>query len=230
MRRYLVTRAELRAMLRRQLQEDTASQWTDATLNGYLNLGLQFMETSVLQHDMEAFIQVDRTDVLVADEGLVPKPVGHIRTIDVKIKYANDSAYTFATFRRNDQIEDLVEASTSSTVESEPYWSTYGQWIRYWPLPTATSTDGLELIYVPTLTMGADSDVPLLNTHLHEGIVYRAKAIALGDTDEESDPTVLEALDKRLSVVISRIPLYYATDGPPPQFDLGVDHEDGWDA
>jgi hypothetical protein len=186
------------------------------------------METAVLQHDPEAFIEVDRTNLLVADAGLIPKPVNHIRTIDVKVKYATDTAYDFAVFRRNDQIEEAIEAYESSTMEEEPYWGTYGQWIRIWPVPTADSTNGVELIFVPTLTMGADSDVPLINTHLHEGIVYRAKSIAIGDTDEESDPAALEGLDKRLSVVISRIPLYYNTDGPPPQFDLGLDHEDGW--
>jgi hypothetical protein len=218
----------MRTMLRRQLQEDTASQWSDATLNSYLNLGLQFMETAVLQHQPEAFRQVDRTTFYVADEGLIPKPIGCMRVIDVKVKYPDDTAYTFAVYRRNDQIEEAIDAYESSTMESEPYWSIYGHWVRVWPEPATDATDGIELIYVPTLTMGADSDVPLLHLHLHEGIVYKAKSVALGDTDEESDPEQMAALDKKLSVCISRIPLYYFSDGPPPQFDLGLDHEDGW--
>lgn len=217
-------------MLRRQLQEDTASQWSNATLNSYLNLGLQFMQTAVLQHDPEAFFEIDRTDFYDADNGLVPQPVGCIRINKVKVMYDGNDSYLTATWKRNDVIDQYEEDLDEADYVDEPYWTMKGQWIRIWPEANATTiTDGIELLFVPTLTMGSDADVPLINLHLHEGIVYRAKSIALGDTDEESDPAVLEALDKKLSVVISRIPLYYTSHGPPGEFELDFDHTLGWD-
>jgi hypothetical protein len=177
----------MRDMLRSQLQEDTAAIWTDAKLNNYLNLGLQFMQTAVLAHNPEAFLEIDRTDYYENDDGLVPKPLGCIRIKDVKVKYDGDSAYVFAVKKRNDEIEGYIEAYTSSTMEDEPIWSNYGNWIRIWPEADADSTDGVELVFVPTLTMGADTDVPHLALHLHEGVVYRAKEIALGGPPDKFD-------------------------------------------
>jgi hypothetical protein len=214
-------------MLRRRLQEATAKQWSDANLNTYLNLGLQFMQTAVMQVSPEEYLSISTAD-MVADDNLIPKPYGMLSIKKLELKYPTDSAYVKATKARNDEIDALVTADLDA-FSSYYRYAPFGRWIKYWPTPSANATAGMKLTWTPTLTMGADSDVPDLHTNLHEGIIYRAQEVALGDTDEITDPGVLASTQKILSVVVSRIPLYYQTaGGEPDEIEVDLDITDGW--
>ena len=70
-----MNRGSMRDMLRRRLQETTPKQWANADLNIYLNLGLQFVQTAVLQTSPEEFLSVS-TASMVANDNLIPKPIG----------------------------------------------------------------------------------------------------------------------------------------------------------
>jgi len=218
----------MRALLERQLQDTGNAVFSDANLNTYLNFGLQFMQSSIMQVDPEAFLEIATTNLISTGDWpmLYPKPQGLIRVMKVEIQEAGESSYTRAYKRRNDQIDDFVAGNTTTT---QKHWAQKGRWIRIYPTPSAASTDGLRLTFVPSLTMGADTDVPDLPLHLHKGIVYAARLDALGDTDEDVDPQTLDTLGKKIAVILDRIPLYYGQDhGEPEFFEVGIDAEDGW--
>jgi hypothetical protein len=185
------------------------------------------MQTAILQVSPEEFLSISTAN-MVADENLIPKPPGMLSIKKVELKYPTDTAYKKATKARNDEIDALVEQDLDAYSTYYRY-APFGRWIKYWPTPGSNSSAGMRLTWSPSLTMGADTDVPDLHLNLHEGIIYRAQEIALGDTDEITDPNVLAATQKLLSVVVSRIPLYYQqSGGEPDEFEVDIDKEAGW--
>jgi hypothetical protein len=218
----------MRSMLRRRLQDVGAVSFETADLNTYLNLGLQFMQTAVLQGNPEAFQEISTTNLITTGDWpeLYPKPVGLLKILKVEVDYNGDGTYSQLKKARNDQMDQFVLGNVETTLSR---WSEKGRWIRIYEPPETAVADGLRLTFVPSLTMGSDTDVPDLPLILHKGIVYEAQLEALGDTDEDMDPTTLDVISKKLAVVLDRIPLYYGQDqGEPEVFEVGIDHEDGW--
>ena len=82
-------------------------------------------------------------------------------------------------------------------------WTLEGQNILIDPTPTASVTGGLELTYVPMLTMGSDDSVPDLPINLHYGIVVVAQYIALQDTANSTDR---QGARDEFQLLITRLP------------------------
>ena len=72
-------------------------------------------------------------------------------------------------------------------------------------------TNGLEIVHTPIMSMAVDSDVPRIKTPIHMGIIYWAKLLLLGETDEAAGETV-----SRLKEILADIPNWYEahTDEP----------------
>lgn len=194
-----MTLLQLRTMLRRRLQEVTASQWTDATLNLNLNQGLRFMQTKIIKIDPEAFIYTDLQDS-IENESDYPVPAGTLSVVQIYKLVSGD-------YVSLDQIPMTYLRRNENTDYSNPYDAGFGMRGRYivvHPTPTVATVDFLKIEYVPWLTMGADSDVPELSLGLHDGIVYRAEMISLGDTAQEA-----VRAKEDLGTVIDDIHLYY---------------------
>jgi hypothetical protein len=196
-----MTRAQQLTMLRRRLQEVTAAQWTDAVLNTNLNLGLSYMQKKVLVVDPEAFIYTDTTPLVNAQRDY-PKPVGFNYEIAVYISTNGGTSYTLA-----DAVDyrTIIEAEASGVCYAHK-----GRFFVLYPTPSGASAAGLKIEWVPTLSMGSDDDVPDLNTNLHEGIVYRAEMISLGDTSQEAQVAAVE-----LKAVVDDIKMYYRKSAVP---------------
>lgn len=176
-----MTRGQMRTMLRRRLQEVTAAQWTDATLNTYLGLGLYYMEGVVLKIDPEAFIYTDTQDSVVSQSDY-PIPANFMYEVGVYRLVSGEYIWM-------DKIPMTNIRRNTSTEYTNPYDTGYGRRGRYivvYPTPSVATGDYLKVEYVPWLSMGDDDDVPDLSIGLHEGIVYRAEMIALGDTAQEA--------------------------------------------
>jgi hypothetical protein len=219
----------MRTLLARQLQDDNHDLWDSSTKNELLNRGLEFMETAILQVDPESFIEISTANMVYNNDGyddLYAKPIGCMGIKKVELKYSGDSDYAEASKLRNDQIVDLREDDLD---DSQVHWAPFGRWIRIHPMPTATSTAGVRLTFIPTLAMAADSDVPDIPSLLHVGIVYAARMYAMAETDEDKSPEAMAALEKRLAIILDRIPLYYsASHSEPDRFEVAIDHEEGW--
>ncbi len=223
-----MTRNEMRTILARHLQDPNDTIWSEAVKNTYLGLGLQFMQSSIMQFAPEAFQEVSTTNLISTGDWpmLYPKPQGLLKVIKVEVQESGEDDYSQAFKRRNDQIDQFVLGNEATSLK---HWAQKGRWVRIYPTPSAASTDGLRLTFVPTLAMGADTYVPDIPLMLHKGIILMARLEALGDTDEDVDQATLDAIGKRLSVVLERIPLYYGQDhGEPEVFEVGIDHLEGW--
>jgi hypothetical protein len=206
-------------MLRRQLQEVTAAKWTDATLNLYLNLGLQFVQRRIMAINPEFVIYTDYTNVVSA-QASYPKPIG--TKFECNLYYKSSSTATSYTKLSRIPYLDIAEFlhANVSPVNLESAYAIKGRFIVIWPTPTSNVTDGLKLEYVPTLSMGADADVPYdIVTDLHEAIVYRAGMIALRDTDEPGDLFSIE-----LKAALEDLPVYYRVSAKPARIEMDVDH------
>ena len=205
----MATRAQLRAWLRRRLQETTPAQWTDSTLNSYLNEGLYFMQQEIEKIEPEAFVYVDTANT-VADQDLYAMPTNMKSDLELEYKAASSSEY--ATVPKRDR--RFTRENTTGLV----YYAHQGRYFLIRPVPSNSVSAGLRLTYVPILTMGSDSDVPILNIDLHMGIVLAAQLTALGDVDES---TGKEAVRTELAQMILRIPLHYQkTSAEPDRFSV----------
>jgi len=224
-----MNRSTMRDTLERQLQDDSNQIFSVANLDQYLNQGLQFMQTAVLQSDPEAFQEISTAPTTAADDGyddLYAKPQGLMQIVKVELDLSGSGTYTQAFKRYNYQIDAFVNGSETTSLQ---HWSTKGRWLRIYPTPTVVVAAGIRLTFVPTLTMGADTDVPDLHIHLHKAIILAARMDALADTDEDVDPNTLDTLTKKLAIIIDRVPLYYSqSHGEPDVFDPDINAEDGW--
>lgn len=202
----MATRVQLRTMLQRRLQDTENAQWTNAVLNEYLNYGYQYMEKRILEVDPMSFIYTD-TAALTVDVSDYPMPSNSMWEVGVYIRGTVGGAYAWL-----DKIElPWIQAGGSANWDVNPFTSGYGRRGRYLvihPTPSGTIAAGLKLEFVPWLTMGSDTDVPELDVGLHDGIVYRAEEIALGDTAQES----VKARED-LAQVVTDISRYYRRSG-----------------
>jgi hypothetical protein len=208
----MATRTQLKDMLKRRLQDSGNAQWSDDTLNLYLNFGYQYMEKEILKVDPMAFIYEDTANI-VAGTAYYPMPSNAMWEVGVYTKSTSDGEYEWM-----DYIElPWIQAGSSPNWESNPFsrgYSRAGRYLVLFPEPTANITNGIALEYVPWLTMGADTDVPEIDPGLQEGIVFRAEEIALGDTAQEAVKA-----EKDLAQVITSIPAYYRRRGGIQRFN-----------
>ena len=194
-------------MLERRLQDTVNAQWTAATLNTYLNYGLQYMQKRILEVEPQAFVYTDSANITV-NEPSYPMPANAMWEVAVYIKSnAADAEYQWL-----DRIElPWIQAGGSLHWRENPYTTGYarrGRYLVIHPKPSATISAGLKLEYVPWLVMGSDTDIPEIDPGLQEGIVYRAEEIALGDTAQEA----VKAKED-LSQVVTDIARYYRRSG-----------------
>ena len=190
----MATRAQLVTWLRRRLQEVSAAQWTDSTLQDYVNEGYRELGDAIKGVDPEWLVYQDSHDV-VSGQDLYKFPTNMDSLIEMWYRSSTATDYVKLDFRRR-RSQDSDSSNSSSNGVS---YSTKGRYIVLKPTPTSAVTKGLRIDYVPVPSLGEDSAVPDLSAGLHRGIVYAAQLLALGDTSEATDKAaVREELDRFL--------------------------------
>lgn len=199
-------------MLQRRLQDSGNAQWSDDTLNAYLNYGLTFMQKEIMKLDPMAFLYSDTANLTATS--YYPMPANSMFEVGVYTR-----STPTGTWRWEDFIElPWIQAGGSDNWDANPYSHGYSRWGRYlyiYPTPVVAVTSGLRLEYVPWLTMGADADQPEIDTGLQEGIVFRAEEIALGDTAQEA----VKAKEDLAQVLVS-LPMYYRRKGGQQRLNI----------
>jgi len=163
-------------------------------------MGLSYMQRKIQAVDPEFIIYTDTTPLVNAQRDY-PKPVGFQFEICLSVSTDNGGDY---------DVYEPIDYQTIRKGQStqEKCYAHKGRFFALYPTPTGASDPGIRLEWVPCLSMGADADVPDIVTHLHEGIVYRAEMIALGDTAQEPIGAATE-----LKAIVDDIPLYYHKSG-----------------
>jgi len=196
-----MTRGTIRGLVRRWIQEITPEDFSDEQLNDIINDASLWVEGEILAHDQVAFISV-ATSPINAGVDLYSKPVGMWWELEIGYKDSAAQLGYRPLVRKDYQIaRDQVEGNL-------PVYCHVGRFIGVYPVPSATVDAGLRFLYVPSLTMAADTDVSDIHLVLHQCIAIKASKLALG---EERD--VPEYLEKELAEGISKIPFYYQKSG-----------------
>jgi hypothetical protein len=197
-----MTRGEMRALLRKQVQDVAEDQWQDSELDSILNLAYANVQKEIVKVDREAHLFWDYIDTVAGTSWYpLPQTFG-ISHVGVKLA-ASDTGYTVLGPPK--RYRDVKDVETSSTT----YYSIRGQWIGIFPAPGVGVTSGIELVHTPIMSIGAglgnDGEVPRIKLPLHLAIVWWAKLICLGDTDEQAGEA-----RARLAEMINDIPVWYS--------------------
>lgn len=203
--------AAQRTQLRRRIREVVEETFSDARLNEYLNVGLSKVQQDVLALDPQAFLYVDRAD-LVSGQARYAKPTGFWYEVFLKILDTDSSEYVPLEKR-----DYRTVVKTVADGETRVY-AHFGRWFHIGPTPDTSIPQGIELEYVPLLVMAVDSDVPQVPLQLHDLIVKYAQVECFGETSEAMEPVLAQ-----IELIRQRIPLWYrqsAAENPPLSLDI----------
>ena len=102
---------------------------------------------------------------------------------------------------------------------SENVYCHRANYIGIFPAPTASVTNGIQLLHSPTATLSADTDVPRVEETLQLAIVYWAALLAKGETPESDTKEAAH-----LQQILASIPADYGNYdlSQPMQFDADV--------
>jgi hypothetical protein len=196
----------MRTLLRRELNEVSAEQWSDSELNDLLNYGLQWVQTQIVKVS-PAFVVHRYLAPIQANKDLVDKPVGMLW--EWRFEKLDSSS---STYKRVPRHPGGYEEMTKRGSGADLAYTHIGRWFAVHPVPTSDLADGWRVWFMPTLDMAADSDVPDIVHPLHYAVVLKAKLLAIGETAESSDDT-----RKRLGDMLADIFTWYQDSAAEPE-------------
>lgn len=197
-----MTLAQIRTLVRRQVNDVDSVEWSDAEMLSVINLAYAKVQKEIAKVDPEAHLFWDYM-AATATVSWYPLPATFgVSEVGLK-SAATDTVWTRLNKKTYEDIKGL-----SST---ENYYCLRGQWLGIFPAPSTTVANGIELIHTPIMALALDADIPRIKLPLHEAVAYWTKDILLGDTDEDSAAT-----RQRLADIINDIPLWYQTNSDDP--------------
>lgn len=196
-----MTRLQLRTLWRRHVRDTAQVEWSDDTeVNDILNLAYANVQKEIVKINRNAH---QFWDYLPTTSGTnwyaLPATFG-IRRVGLK-SHTVDTSWTKLEPKGYSKLQAYLSTGNQ---QGKTYYAVEGQFIGIFPAPTESVSNGIELIHTPIMSMAADSDVPRIKLPLHLAIVYWAKLIALGETDETAGET-----RARLSEILDDLPLWY---------------------
>jgi hypothetical protein len=206
-----MTRATIRSLMRRRLNETVADNWDDDILNTFINIAYALILKEVRKVDPEAVLFWDYRDT-VAGTNWYAKPSGTRGPVEVGLKKTAADTDWSPLIRR-----PYYQGRDYTNVDDTGYCHR-GQYIGIFPAPTASVTNGLQFIHAPTDTLSADTDVPKLEETLCYAIALRAVLIAKGESPEAD---VKEAAE--LKAIIDGIPGDYGSPDLGQPIGLSAD-------
>lgn len=207
-----MTLAGIRELLRRRLNEVTADNWDDTTLDTLINLAYALVTKQVRKVDPEALLSWDYRNT-VAGTNFYEKPSGTRGPVEIGLKATSADTDWTALVRKPYY---LAKDWTEDTV-----YCHRGAYIGIFPAPTISVVSGLQFIHAPVDTMAVDIDVPKLETTLHYAIVLWAALIAKGESPESDTKDALE-----LQRIIGDIPQDYGSPDLSQPSALNLDVAD----
>lgn len=190
---------QMRALLRRFTQDTVAQEWTNDELNAIINEGYLWVQKELRKVDVEAHVITDRVNT-VAGESWYPLP----QTFSLlRVRLQDTAAETGRTILLPKRLSDIENLQGTTQ-----YYALRGQFIAIYPAPTEAVVGGLEIEHDPILELAEDDDLPRLKLPLHLAIVYKAREVALGDTDESTGE-----FKDRLASIMSDLGQWYNQQG-----------------
>lgn len=209
-----MNRSTMRDILRRRLQDKNADEWTNGQLDDLLNVGLHKTQREIMKLDPEAFLWVDKADIVVSQE-LYAWPTS--RWFEVEVGKLDSASGTYTPLKRLDWRQTRGR-STGSDLK----YARHGRHFALSPIPTESQANGVQIRYVPVLEMGADADVPAIPLALHMGIIVWAQRVTIPETGESD-----AAIRQELADIFADLSTYYLQTGADPLM-VEVDMDKGY--
>lgn len=209
-----MTRSTIRTRLRRRVNDVQADTWSNSELNDIINDAIHDMHQAIMALDKEAILYTWRAN-LVADQNDYSLPSGMQFETAVRILDSASGDYLpIPRWSRRDaekvQLGDLTVPDGAAHV-----YAVSGGGLYLGAAPAANLTDGLEITGVPTLDLGADTDVPELPISMHQIIVYHAELILKPEGNDDT---------KQAEQAIARwresLPTFYRKSGAPDSMQV----------
>lgn len=207
-----MTLLQIRDSLRRQIRDVPKVQWTDdgELDNLIINPAYYFVQKEIYKQFPNAHLFWDYINTAATSWYPLPASFG-VKRVGLKAS-ASDTLYTKLAPKRYD---DIVELSAQS---DRQYYTQQGQWIGIFPPPTTVITNGIELLHTPIQSLSLDTDVPRVKLPVHMAIVWWAKLLALGDTDEQAGET-----RARLQEILGDLGNWYELNSDEPdKLQVGI--------
>lgn len=211
-----MTRGVMRTVLRRHLHDIPKVQWAvDSELDEILNVAYGLVQKEIRKFDPEAHISWDHVDT-AANVNWYPLPATFsLISVGMKSSAADTLYVPILPKRYRDigpwQITSGAVILAANASLDQTYYTLRGQWIGIYPAPPTTIDDGIELLHCPIMSMSSDDDVPRIKVPLHMAVVYWAKILATGETDETNGET-----RQRLQEILGDLPTWYNISSDEP--------------
>lgn len=215
-----MTRATIRELLRRRLNEATADNWSDDVLNTVIDVAYALVLKQVRKVDPEAVLAWDYRATAVG-VNWYEKPAATRGPVEVGLK-ATSAATDWTPLVRKPYF--IARDWTGDTV-----YCHRGTYIGIFPAPSEAVADGIQFLHAPTDTLAVDNDVPKVEQTLHYAIVLWAALIAKGESPETPDSKDAAELQR----IIGDIPADYGSPDLAQTIALSPDIADtrgtaGW--
>lgn len=206
-----MTKASIRTLVRRLLNETVADNWADTDLDTYINLAYALVLKQVRKVDAEAVLFWDYRNTVVG-VNFYEKPAATRGPIEVGLK-STAAATDWTPLTR------MPYHLARDWTGSDTVYCHRGLYLGIFPAPTVAVVNGIQFIHAPTDTLAVDTDVPKLETTLHHAIVLWATLLAKGESPQSDTKESAE-----LQRILGDIPQDYGTidHGQPVALDLDV--------
>ena len=196
-----MTKGQMKTLLRKFVRDTPEVQFEDAELDEILNISYGHIQKELVKFNAGWHIAVDTIDVTSGTSWYPMPPSFGLKYLRFKATSGGD----YLAIGKHNYL-DII-----GLTGSDHFYCREGQWLGIFPTPTATVSAGIELLHTPILALAEDDESPKIKTPLHLAIVYQAKLICLGETDESGEQT-----ERRLKALIDDIPFWYHIDQDKP--------------
>lgn len=211
-----MNRSALREILRRNINDPVSGGlFSDEELNDILNIAYANIQKEIRKINPEAHIFWDYINS-IAGESWYPLP----ETFGIKRVGLKDTSASTNWSKLDKKVLDDIDPVARPVTTKDgvllpnnqvnilgQFYARVGQWIGIFNPPTASVTNGIQLLHSPIMSMAADSDYPRIKVPTHMGIVWWAKLLAKGETDETAPET-----KARLAELMGDLPTWYDYD------------------
>jgi len=179
-----MTLLQIRTALRRQIRDVPKVEWTDdgELDNLVINPAYYLVQKEIFKQFSQAHLFWDTIPTEVGVNWYPLPATFGVKRVGLK-SAAADTRWEKLARKSYDDIEQLSPTSELT------YYTQQGQWIGIYPAPGVAVADGIQLLHTPLQSLSQDADVPRIKLPLHWAIVWWAKLIVLGDTDEDAPTT-----------------------------------------
>lgn len=210
-----MTRGEIRTALRRQLRDKDGVEWTDTELDATINVAYALVQKEIRKIAPEAHLSWDTMNQVLGQSWYNLPETFSISM--VQLRNTSSLEYYPIHKKRYEDIGPVLHTSGAVQVVdpanvADSFYTIRGQFLGVFPTPTVTVVDGIRVLHCPIMQLGADNEVPKIKVPTHIAIVWWAKLITLGDTDENSGET-----RQRLQEVLGDLGSWYDLHNDTPE-------------